>query len=66
MSDKTFLDSIKSRITENLNSSEWAIHAEYLNIKESFENIEDLYIKQRIDEPLFVKMLENKSNYKKR
>ena len=50
VSDKTFLDSIRSRIIKNLNSSEWAIHTEYLNIKESFENIEDLYIKQRIDD----------------
>ena len=50
VSDKTFLDSIKSRIIKNFNSSEWAIHTEYLNIKESFENIEDLYIKQRIDD----------------
>ena len=50
VSDKTFLDSIKSRIIDNLCSSEWAIHSEYLNIKDSFENIEDLYIKQRIDD----------------
>ena len=50
ISDKTFLESIETRIKENFNSSEWAIHTEYLNIKESFENIEDLYIKQRIDD----------------
>ena len=63
VSDKTFLESIKSRITENLNSSEWAIHTEYLNIKESFENIEDLYIKQRIDDVNHVvKMLLNYSS----
>ena len=66
VSDKIFLDSIKSRITENLNSSEWAIHAEYLNIKESFENIEDLYIKQRIDDVNHVvKMLLNNLIIKK-
>ena len=66
VSDKTFLDSIKSRITENLSSSEWAIHAEYLNIKESFENIEDLYIKQRIDDVNHVvKMLLNNLIIKK-
>ncbi len=66
VSDKTFLDSIKSRITENLNSSEWAIHTEYLNIKESFENIEDLYIKQRIDDVNHVvKMLLNNLIIKK-
>ena len=66
VSDKTFLDSIKSRITENLSSSEWAIHTEYLNIKESFENIEDLYIKQRIDDVNHVvKMLLNNLIIKK-
>ena len=66
VSDKIFLDSIKSRITENLNSSEWAIHTEYLNIKESFENIEDLYIKQRIDDVNHVaKMLLNNLIIKK-
>ena len=66
VSDQTFLDSIKSRIIENLSSSEWAIHAEYLNIKESFENIEDLYIKQRIDDVNHVvKMLLNNLIIKK-
>ena len=66
ISDTTFLESIKSRITENLNSSEWAIHTEYLNIKESFENIEDLYIKQRIDDVNHVvKMLLNNLIIKK-
>ena len=28
VSDKIFLENIESRITENLNSSEWAIHTE--------------------------------------
>ena len=66
VSDKTFLDSIESRIVDNLNSSEWAIHTEYLNIKESFENIEDLYIKQRIDDVNHVvKMLLNNLIIKK-
>lgn len=50
VSDEIFLKSIKSRIIDSLHSSEWAIHSEYLNIKDSFENIEDLYIKQRIDD----------------
>jgi len=66
VSDKTFLNSIESRIIDNLNSSEWAIHTEYLNIKESFENIEDLYIKQRIDDVNHVvKMLLNNLIIKK-
>ena len=66
ISDKTFLESIETRIKENFNSSEWAIHTEYLNIKESFENIEDLYIKQRIDDVNHVvKMLLNNLIIKK-
>ena len=66
VSDKTFLDSIESRIVDDLNSSEWAIHTEYLKIKESFENIEDLYIKQRIDDVNHVvKMLLNNLIIKK-
>ena len=66
VSDQTFLESIESRIEKNFNSSEWAIYTEYLNIKESFENIEDLYIKQRVDDiNHVVKMLLNNLIIKK-
>ena len=50
VSDKTFLDNIRFRVKESLCSSEWAIQSEYLSIRDSFENIEDPYIKQRIDD----------------
>ncbi len=48
--DKIFIDNIKKRIKNNLNSSEWALYSEYLEIKKSFDNIEDTYIKQRIED----------------
>lgn len=48
--DESFINNIKDRISEKLNSSEWAIHNEYLSIKQSFNDIEDTYIKQRIDD----------------
>lgn len=48
--DKSFINNIKNRISEKLNSPEWAIHNEYLSIKQSFNDIEDTYIKQRIDD----------------
>lgn len=48
--DESFINNIKDRISEKLNSSEWAIHNEYLSIKQSFSDIEDTYIKQRIDD----------------
>jgi phosphotransferase system enzyme I (PtsI) len=48
--DESFINNIKDRISQKLNSSEWAIHNEYLSIKQSFNDIEDTYIKQRIDD----------------
>ena len=48
--DESFINNIKSRISEKLNSPEWAIHNEYLSIKQSFNDIDDTYIKQRIDD----------------
>ena len=48
--DESFINNIKNRISEKLNSPEWAIHNEYLSIKQSFNDIEDTYIKQRIDD----------------
>ena len=50
VSDKVFLDNIRFRVKESFCSSEWAIQSEYMSIKDSFENIEDPYIKQRIDD----------------
>ena len=50
INDKVFVDNIKGRIKNNLNSCEWALYSEYLEIKESFDNIEDSYIKQRIED----------------
>ena len=49
-SDKSFINNIKSKIRNKLNTSEWALYNEYLSIKESFDYIEDTYIKQRIDD----------------
>jgi len=48
--DESFINNIKGRISEKLNSPEWAIHNEYLLIKQSFNDIDDTYIKQRIDD----------------
>ena len=50
VSDISFINNIKSRIRKKLNTSEWAIYNEYLSIKESFDNIDDVYIKERIDD----------------
>ena len=48
--DKSFINNIKNRIRKHLNTSEWAINNEYLSIKESFDDIDDAYIKERIDD----------------
>ena len=48
--DTGFIGNIKNRIKNNLNSPDWAIYSEYLSIKESFDDIDDAYIKQRIDD----------------
>tara|TARA_B100001029_G_C15047779_1_gene448397 strand:+ start:128 stop:1876 length:1749 start_codon:yes stop_codon:yes gene_type:complete len=50
INDSAFKDSINKRITMNLNTAEWAIFSEYLDIKESFDDLDDSYIKQRIDD----------------
>tara|TARA_Y100000992_G_scaffold302692_1_gene278486 strand:+ start:6262 stop:8010 length:1749 start_codon:yes stop_codon:yes gene_type:complete len=50
VNDTGFIGNIKNRIKNNLNSPEWAIYSEYLSIKESFDDIDDTYIKQRIDD----------------
>ena len=65
VSDKVFINNIKSRIRKNLNTSEWAIYNEYLSIKESFNEIDDAYIKERIDDvnhvvKMILKNLESK------
>lgn len=64
--DKSFINNIKNRIDKKLNSAEWAIHNEYLSIKQSFNDIEDTYIKQRIDDVNHVvKMIINNLKLKK-
>ena len=50
VNDTGFIGNIKNRIKNNLNSPDWAIYSEYLSIKESFDDIDDTYIKQRIDD----------------
>ena len=45
-----FLLNIRKRIKESRYSAEWSVHQEYLNIKASFEDMTDNYIKQRIDD----------------
>ncbi|MEC7864352.1 MAG: phosphoenolpyruvate--protein phosphotransferase [Pseudomonadota bacterium] len=50
VNDTGFIGNIKNRIKKNLNSPDWAIYSEYLSIKESFDDIDDTYIKQRIDD----------------
>ena len=50
INDKDFLLNIRKRIKESRYSAEWSVHQEYLNIKASFEDMTDNYIKQRIDD----------------
>ena len=50
INDKEFLLNIRKRIKESRYSAEWSVHQEYLNIKASFEDMTDNYIKQRIDD----------------
>jgi phosphotransferase system enzyme I (PtsI) len=50
VNDTGFIGNIKNRIKNNLNSPDWAVYSEYLSIKESFDDIDDTYIKQRIDD----------------
>lgn len=50
VNDTGFIGNIKNRIKNNLNRPDWAIYSEYLSIKESFDDIDDTYIKQRIDD----------------
>ena len=50
INDKEFLSSIKDRIKNDRYAAEWSVHQEYLNIKSSFDDISDIYIKQRIDD----------------
>ena len=46
--DKTFIGKIKKNIKNKLRCADWAIFEEYLDIKSSFDEMQDAYIKQRI------------------
>jgi phosphotransferase system enzyme I (PtsI) len=46
--DKDFQKHVINNIASNLYTANWAIATEYKNIKKSFDNIEDKYIKERL------------------
>ena len=48
INDESFFKSIVSKITDQLYTAHWAVSSEYISIKESFESIEDKYIKERL------------------
>ncbi len=64
--DKNFLKNIRKNITTKKFSAEWAVYFELKKMKKSFEDIEDPYIKQRIDDisHIVLKILENLTNKK--
>ena len=69
INDKEFLSSIRKRIKKNRYSAEWSVHQEYLNIKSSFDDMTDSYIKQRIDDVqhvvnMIIKNLRSNKNIK--
>ncbi|MEC8996026.1 MAG: phosphoenolpyruvate-utilizing N-terminal domain-containing protein, partial [Pseudomonadota bacterium] len=59
--DKTFINNIRKSIRNKNCSADWAVYSEFLKIQKSFENIEDPYIKQRIEDirHVVLKILEN-------
>ena len=59
--DKTFINNVRKNIRNKNYSADWAIYFEFLQIQKSFENIEDPYIKQRIEDikHVVMKILEN-------
>lgn len=59
--DEAFLDSVRHKIKDKHYSAEWALYEEYLAIKKSFIDIEDSYIRERINDVYHVvnKILEN-------
>ena len=63
--DKTFINNVRKNIRNKNYSADWAIYFEFLQIQKSFENIEDPYIKQRIEDikHVVMKILENLNNY---
>lgn len=64
--DQTFLKNIRKNIKNKNFSAEWAVYYEFQKIKKSFENIEDPYIKQRIEDVnhIVLKILENLNDKK--
>ena len=62
--DKTFINKVRKNIRNKNYSADWAIYFEFLQIQKSFENIEDPYIKQRIEDIKHevMKILENLNN----
>jgi len=48
--DKIFLNSIIKNIKNKGFTAEWSIYNEFQNLEKSFDKIDDLYIKQRIDD----------------
>ena len=62
--DKTFINNVRKNIRNKNYSADWAIYFEFLQIQKSFENIEDPYIKQRIEDikHVVMKILENLNN----
>ena len=62
--DKTFINKVRKNIRNKNYSADWAIYFEFLQIQKSFENIEDPYIKQRIEDikHVVMKILENLNN----
>ena len=64
--DKAFLNNVRENIKSKKFSADWAVYYELLEIKKSFENIADPYIKQRIEDikHVVLKILENLNNKK--
>lgn len=62
--DKTFINNIRKSIRNKNYSADWSVYSEFLKIQKSFENIEDPYIKQRIEDirHVVLKILENINN----
>ncbi len=46
--DDSFRKSVLSKISDDLYTASWSISSEYQNIKKSFDDIEDKYIKERL------------------
>tara|TARA_B100001996_G_scaffold135499_1_gene103166 strand:+ start:3704 stop:5455 length:1752 start_codon:yes stop_codon:yes gene_type:complete len=68
--DDEFILNVKNKISSKLYSSEWSLYDEYLSIKSSFDDMEDDYIKQRIEDvshvvKMILKNLHNKKSKSK-